>query len=1187
MEDEDLKSSVLESNLDNPNEEYGFTVEDWDDDEYTTPMQMPNTVFDAKAPVDFFNDARTDFGLSIASGIVMHGVKPICDAVMATSYGLTNLAVKGKFETPTAEEMQEDVTLLPKSTYDYEPKTMAGGIAKPIAGAAYGLAATSAGLGAVGLTGKAGIITNATIKGLTKSKDGIAVGKVLAPLINGIAANGLAFWEDEENLSNLLKPHVKNETVKSILDYMAVDKDDSFAERVMKQSIEGGFTGLAAEGIFRLFKGLKSGYKYIRGAKKIASETPESIVTQLRSPIVEKPETAEEIAEGVLKGTRIEPKNEAVQQVVKEVRDASQKLGITPEEIAIPRNPKPIDIQAAKNRVAAELIGDINIDNPEDLKRLENFLNTSQNTVEKTMGTLKAQEDTFIGGWLKLKALRKNAEKNGAVLSDIEKTNAMKDYWSKSAVARGKVEDVLNEGATAMGVSSKDNVHKANKAMLAGLEANLDEISTPELFDIIESAETEQELISKVNAFFANASDAVSKKGFDVKKLVALEQAGLMTSTDTLIRNATTSVENLTLGIADDFAESMINFISRDAVKNGADARQMVDIYKKGAAYVNYLGDSFRWGLYQMKRGVDKVAKSLEAGKIVPSSLPAKASPWATYRQSLPNKLTTNLPTEVGHTFSNEGNLGKMANSYIKLSGIGISEATDSFFDAGFYRGAAAARANSQARRLKKMYNLSDDAVKKIGDTMSYNLTNLDTTRRAYDVAEINEAILAGIEKSVGKKASKDAAVMTFREGQGMLTKGLTEAVNKIPFLKIFTPFVKTGSTIVFDRFIYDRTPYGLLYEGGKSVLGMLSPNIKSQLTNPALRNKFLSKQAVGASLMGYGTYLYANGKITGEYSSDPDIRRQQIASGWQPNSYVTKKDDGTLEFTSLNNLGVASMLLKYPAMIAGFYNDAMTKTANQEKINEVETAFMSNIMGMSLALGSAILDETVLRNVSNMFDRLDRGFRDEEEKKNFFINAATDPVKNTVPRILRQVFANKDYEELIQNNFDSLVKTFEGLPVKLDDFGDPIERADFTQGMLGFSVKKITPEERFKGIMAKFGMSTPGVQRLEFPSPGHSVRLDDSQMNKVKAKMGQLGVRGAIENIVNGMPSEMTEPVKEMYQNQINNTYKMYKKMALQSLVNEDEDIKNNYFGRIDFDVNEKYNVDRRVNPIPSLANF
>ena len=1191
MEDNNLESSVLDNDIDVVSDEYGFNVESWDDDVEDMPQfeQSPAGQIVEK----MMSLPQVDIPMSIMAGIAENGVKPILDSVMATSYGLTNLAKTGEFETPTAKEMEEDITLIPKSSIHYEPKTNIGNIIKPIAGGVYGASVAATGLRGAGVTGKAGIITNATLKGISKSKDGIAVGKVLSPLIEGIIGNNISFWEDEGNLSNMLQPHISNPTIKSIVDYMSLKEDDTFAERMMKQGFEAMFTAGVAGGLTNVFKGLKKGYKYLKGKKEIMSVSSQELAEKVSAPIIEKAETAEEIAKSVADGKRIEPatkdikvspaetiqpkESTIVEQTVEQIQQTAKELGPSSDGIVIPRNPQLIDKQAAKNRVAAELSDYIDIENPESIKKLDDFLKTSDNAVEKTMGTLKAQQDTFIGGWTKLKAAKNNALANGVSLSNADKTAAFKDFMESCAIARGKVDDVLYEGASAMNVASKDAVHKTNKKMLEQLKNNLDEISTPELFDIFESAQTEDELISKINAFFANASDAVSKKGFDVKKLVALEQAGLMSSTDTLVRNAFTSVENLTLGVIDDVAESMLNSVSTQAVKMGGNARNLVDIVSKGAAYYNFVKEQFLWGLQKVRNN-----------RLWGNPNAVGISPVAAYRKTLSRRLNTNLPTELGHTFSNESTLGKIGNAWIRVSGVGLSETTDSFFDAAFFRGSAAQRVNAQARRLKKMYNLSDEQAQKIGKTMLDNITNTDNTRRAYEIAEINEAIFANIETSISKKASKDAAEMTFRSGQGFVTKGLTKFFNSIPVLKLGVPFVKTSSTIVFDRFVYDRTPFGLAYEGGKTLLGLISPNIKSQLTNPTLRNKFLSKQVVGAGLLYMGYNMYANGQITGDYPEDPGQRKVWQAAGIQPNSLVLTAKDGSKKYVSLNNLGVMSMLLKYPAKFAQYYNDFSTRISKKEKINETEIGFLSNLFGASIPFSKAVAEETVLRNVADFFDRLNRGFNNLKEMEDFAINIATNPVKNMVPRLLRQALSDHDFEEISQNNLEALKNTFSGMPIKHDVFGDEVERADFGIGMAGFQVKNIPEEDRFKAIMAKYELSVPTVESLEFPTKGRSVRLDDDlDKDKLYVKMKELGLKDAIKAVVLSIPEHPQKVVLDRYQEKINAIYNKYKKNALRLLTIDDEHIKENYNRRIDFDVEQKYNNSEIAEPIPSLADF
>ena len=298
FEVEDWSGGDEEESLADVSDKYGFQVENWEDDEYTAPMEIPNTVYDKKNMRDFVATLNGELGqlpnkisedlqklpgkvldlpLAAMSGIAQHGVKPIVDAVTSLSYGLTNVAAKGKFEMPTAEETQEDITVLPKSLVGYEPETTAGKIIKPVAGIGYGVAATTTGLGAAGITGKAGVLTNATIKGISKSKEGIAVGKVLAPIVNGLASDSLLFWQDEGNLSTYLKDKTNNPTVKKLFDYLAVDGDDSIAERAAKQALEGLFVTGVAHGVLNIFKNVKAAGKYQKGIEEVQNITKEKI----------------------------------------------------------------------------------------------------------------------------------------------------------------------------------------------------------------------------------------------------------------------------------------------------------------------------------------------------------------------------------------------------------------------------------------------------------------------------------------------------------------------------------------------------------------------------------------------------------------------------------------------------------------------------------------------------------------------------------------------------------------------------------------------------------------------------------------------------------------------------------------------------------------------------------------------
>ena len=1146
-----------------PSEEYGFDVENWEDDTYSAPESIPNTVFDGKS-TESLAEKVGDIPLAAMSGI-SNGVKSILDAVTATSYGLTNVALQGKWETPTAKEMEEEQTLLPKSTIDYQPKTTTGAITKEVARIGYGTAVATTGLGAAGVTGKAGILTNATIKSISKSKEGIAVGKILAPMVNGIATDSLIFWQDEGNLSNLINEKSSNPTIKKLSNYLAIDDDDGFAERAAKQALEGVMITTAAHGIMSILKGIKQASKYKKGLSEIKNVTSESIEEGVKS--------ADEIQKAVSEGKMIEPRKETieageqtqkvqptiVQETINNLQKEAKDMDIKPP--FIPRNPEKIDAEFVRAKVEEKWAGLIDIENPGDMAKYNQFLKESENQVEKVANALKLEADTINEGLLKLNAMKENAMKSGQMISDIEKHDSVQNLLEKFASARGETEDVAYESAKALNTTSKDTLHKANKKLLENIRNHIDEVSTSEVFDVLSSAKTADELQAKIDTLF-NLVKSGYKKGNLTKKLVALEQAGLMDAADTLMRNVYTSLENVGLGVMDDFAEAAMSKISLFAAKNGSRTRDFVDIYRKIGAYGNYLKNSALWMLHKSKD---------------------RTSPWRKYRDNISQKLNTNLPKDVGNLFKDN----KMMNAYIKFSGVNASEITDTFFEAGFYRGAAASRVQAQMRRIQKDFpNLTKKQIDKIGETMLHNITDVDTTALKYEIEEMNEAFFKQVERAVSAKAVSDATELTFRSGQGAFTKGLTKAIDAVPLARIFAPFVKTSSTIVFDRFLHDRTPVGALYEGGKWALSKVLPEqISSQLNNPAMRNKFFAKQIVGSGVLGLGAYMYGNNMITGDYPSDAAERKNWMAAGIQPNSLVLTAKDGSKKYVSLNNMGIFTTLLRYPAKVAEYYKEQDKKLVSRENKLAMDRRIMNDVVATSLAVGESLVEETILRNVSDFFMRISKGFSDSQDIENFIINVATNPVKNMVPRVFRQIFSNHEYKEVIENNYKSMKDLIDGSPIKYDVFGDPMEAPSFYPATIaGVKIQRTDKKERYKYLMSTLEIVVPGVNKTETPIDGHSVRLTDDQVNKVYKKMGELGLGKTLEKIMSSVDNRtITEAERLSIQLSVKKTYNQFKDAALKMLIVEDEEISKAFNDRMQTDMDAAMGLTQEVKP--SLA--
>ena len=329
---------------------------------------------------------------------------------------------------------------------------------------------------------------------------------------------------------------------------------------------------------------------------------------------------------------------------------------------------------------------------------------------------------------------------------------------------------------------------------------------------------------------------------------------------------------------------------------------------------------------------------------------------------------------------------------------------------------------------------------------------------------------------------------------------------------------------------------------------------------------------------------MYLNGQITGDYPSDKTERANWMAAGIQPNSLVLTASDGTKRYISLNNLGVFSMLLKYPAKIAEYYKEADEKIISRSNSLEVDRRIQNDVVAASLAVGESLLEETVLRNISDFFIRMSRGFSNADDIENFTINFLTNPAKNMVPRILRQIISNKDYKEITENNYQSLKDVISGSPIKYDVFGDPMQAPDFWKSMAGVKTQEIPKEERYKYIMAALDITVPGVTKTEMPLKGHSVGLTETQINEVYKRMGELGIGEIISNIVSGIdPKNISVAERDVIQTSINRKYDIIKKAALNSLINEGGEINKGFYQRLDKDNQEKYNKINQV--VPSLA--
>jgi len=1113
--------------------------------EQNDSIQGTGTSMDGKTMQDYAKSKG--IGLAVADG-VYGGIRSLVELAAIPVYKTTSKIMTGDwgdFEKDASEEFNQ---MMPE---EVAPTTTGEGIAQGLA--KFGTSTFIAGgVGKVaGLTGKGGAITDFTIKAWSKSKDGLQVGKILAPALNGMIGDATAFWQDKENLSSILNEHSDNKYIKEISSWLAIDEDDDVADRMLKQSLEGLFTAGAVNGIFKTLKGIKDyGKAVIKSARlaRTSKQFGEEIKQLTRAQrIAEVPETAEQIVDAVERGERIAPKNfEELKQQVKEVKKVKD-LGIE-----IPRNPDRISVEQAKRSVAKR-ITDLGWGDAENLttEQLNKLAKDAENQVEKVMPALQNEEDVFIGGLVKMKQAGKDFAEGQ--ISKAERNQEFFKALGETANAFGATQDMLYESGKALGYASQNEAHKTIKDVLNAIIDNADELTQDKLFDIFSGAKTVEELRSKLMKL-GYIDEKAFKKSFEQKarnafaQVTALEQAGLMSNFGTVSRNIITSLEMGVENIVSKPFSAAVSGLKRGIFRNGSPVSgvEAKEAFATMGGYLDAIKDSAEWMF-------DKVIRKADVGE----------SPWSIYRNSASRKAMTNLPKEVGETFKHGGPLSRAIEKYIQVSGVGVSEKIDNFFESVFYRGEARARAYEYAARMGREKKLTSKQIKELYNNTLDKVMGVDITQKK-NLASVADEIMSDnlVELSIAKKAREGAAKATFRGSRGYITENVIgKTMDAWWFTRPFIPFFKTSSTIFLDRFIGDLTP-----------LGVFSRSFWSAMKKGGREmDETIGKMVMGGGLLTYGYTLAIDGRITGDYSTDPAVRNSQIAAGWQPNSMVFENDDGTKRYISLDYLGPLSMCLKYPAKLLSAVQDYK----NSLKFYEDEK-FMDKMSVIASAFIADAMDEVALRYFADGIS-LFRGNKPDEILARFGEGALKLPLK-FVPREISEaapMFTNPDQiKQMLDGIGDEVKKTF-GVPTNdvYDVFGEQVLDKSPFYGILGIKTKKVEEEkwlENLADLGIGFEMPKKSITRDKIP-----LDLTPTQANNIRKEMGELNVKQALKDTCStktfmGLSKDLQKDIAKTIFNQ-------YREAAIQRYYLKDTDLQEQFKDRIK-SISKKYVPTMRV---------
>ena len=983
-------------------------------------------------------------------------------------YGVAGLVDKGEWASPSKEELSEEGL---DGTPTYESKTAAGAVAGGISKVATGLVTGGSALRAAGLTGAGGSITGLSIQGLSRSKDGLAVGKILAPAIEGMVVDGLAFWQDKENLSNILKDNVDNKYIKQIADYMAIEEDDSGAERAIKQMTEGLFTGLAADAIFKGLKYIKSGIK----GEKITARLSKSIkpsVDNVEATMVAKPQQKS------VKST-----------ITKEVSSSENKLAETVRSL---RQSKPEDYASLKIRALDKFTDALGIDYSEiDTSKVREFLDTDNAEIDKVVTSVYNQEAVANNFLAKMKDVR--AEFDAGNINHSQRDKVFESSLVDLADAFAATQDAVSQSGRALGYVSKSGTHKEIKKIINGIIDNADTMDKDAIYKAFSEADSLDELASKFDKLvqIAETSGGKLKKG--INKFVALQQAGLMTNVNTVARNIWTGLEMAATGSVEDVVARGIGK-TRGFIKKLVGGGENYDLTSatQGVQFVkNFIDNSFE----VLRYSLDRIKKN-----------PVGEAPVVKYRRSVGGGKTY-LPQQVGKTFDDSKLLGKLGNKWMRFSGVGISEGIDDFMGNVFYRTEVESRAMAYANKIAAEKGLTKAQTDALYKKTVQNATDIDM-EGAKNLAMMSEDFL--VARAISKKSRDYALEQTFRGGEGAITQWLTSGMRgPLAIFRPLVPFVKTASTIAFDRFANDRTFFGLF-------------NPKTWATIRAggrAADRVIARQAVGNGMLSLGGYLFTAGMITGDYPENRGERALWKAKGIQPNSIRITSSDGVAKYISLDGLGVISTALKTGARTAQIFEE-------HDIDGDDERSLLDSLLLTSQAIGETLVDDTLFRYMGDFMNALERN--DEKGIQQIKDRIAEIPL-GVIPRIGDGLFNNN--EEAMQTADDLYEKTLRklGAPTSdaLDLFGKPVSAKEkFIGPLAGFNVSKSKPDVVLDEMYRVGAFVDEPYKTMKINST--SLDLTPDQVYAVKSKMADMGVYETIEGIV-----------KQPYYNSLTNNQK------------------------------------------------
>lgn len=227
----------------------------------------------------------------------------------------------------------------------------------------------------------------------------------------------------------------------------------------------------------------------------------------------------------------------------------------------------------------------------------------------------------------------------------------------------------------------------------------------------------------------------------------------------------------------------------------------------------------------------------------------------------------------------------------------------------------------------------------------------------------------------------------------GNVGKATASAVSHVPVLQLVVPFIRTPTNLL--AFVTDRNPIGRTYDWWQAARA----GDKDAMAEAA------GRLSTGAVLYSVGVVAAANGMLTGRGPKEPELRKQLLASGWQPYSFrfgdtyvsygrndpastflglvadayeiaaqtydPSPEDQGALETLSAAIIGSVANNVTNKSYLRGIMTTLGALTGDEAEQNKLKRQYAGALVPNFLAQSETYLMDNDIREIRSMTDAI------------------------------------------------------------------------------------------------------------------------------------------------------------------------------------------------------------------------